>query len=395
MKMDKRKPQHWWLLLGFLLQGALGLVARRFRKRETGLVLLYGHKLNGNLLAICRYIREHPESGLRCVFLSMDAAYCQELEAQGFEAQWAAGTGCARLLAGAGALVSDHGLHALQPFLAGYQRAGLHFVDVWHGIPFKGFDAEDFRVQQRYDECWVASESQSALWSGKFGFDPDIVHATGYARTDQLVTPEISNPEAKRRLGLDPATCGKTLLFAPTWAQDHKGRSFYPFGCTEGEFLGALSAFAGRHGATILLRSHMNSGDVAASVYPHVIALPGTRYPDTEEILLASDLLVCDWSSIAFDFLLLDRPTIFLDVQPPFRKGFSLGPEYRFGSLVKNQQALLQALETWVTRPDEYWQAQSDSHRSIKTAVYGDKADGHAARRGVARLRDLLRITDG
>src|SRR5690606_40302310 len=61
----------------------------------------------------------------------------------------------------------------------------LRFFDVWHGIPFKGFDADDFRVQHRYDECWVASPLLRDLYIQRFGFEPQRVVATGYARTDR------------------------------------------------------------------------------------------------------------------------------------------------------------------------------------------------------------------
>jgi len=42
--------------------------------------------------------------------------------------------------------------------------------------------------------------------------------------------------------------------------------------------------------------------------------------------LLASDVLICDRSSIPFDHLLLDRPTLFRDLPAPSRNGFSLRP---------------------------------------------------------------------
>lgn len=387
MKLDKRKPLHWLLLIAFAIQAGVGLLMRVARhRRRSGIVVLYGHKLNGNLLAIYRCLEKNGD-GMRPVFLSMDTAYCNELNAADIRCQRATGAGCARLLAVADALISDHGLHALQPFHPIYRRLGLRFFDAWHGIPFKGFDADDFRLQHNYDEVWVASESQRDLWIEKFGFNPKIVHATGYARTDQLVIRTLEDGEAKHRLGLDPAACGKTILFAPTWAQDNKGHSIYPFGCSEQEFLGALSTFADRHGATILLRSHLNTGTATKRTYSNVITLPSTHYPDTEAILLASDMLVCDWSSIAFDFLLLDRPTIFLDVPPPFRKGFSLGPEHRFGDVTKNLPDLLRALEYYAMQPSIYWMAHGATHQSARNYIYGNKADGHSTIRCIARLQ--------
>jgi CDP-glycerol glycerophosphotransferase len=154
--------------------------------------------------------------------------------------------------------------------------------------------------------------------------------------------------------------------------------------------MNALSRFAVANSATILLRSHLNTGGASTGEYPGVVALPGTRFPDTEAILLASDILVCDWSSIAFDFLLLQRPTVFLDVPPPFRKGFSLGPEYRFGAIARDLPELMRQLETCVGEPEAYWRVHAGTYQSIRHQVYGDKADGHSAARCIARLQARL-----
>ena len=393
VKINKRNPIHWLLLVAFLVQGVLGLLLRATRPVKQGrkTVVLYGHKLNGNLLALQRHIHAHPEYGLQPIFLSMDAAYRKELEEQGISTCSAASWDCAVLLGHACAVISDHGLHALQPLLAGYQWLGLRFFDVWHGIPFKGFDGQDFRLQRRYDETWVASTLCRDLYISRFDFELARVQATGYPRTDRLVQPNEDLQALRAALGL-PAQ-GRLILFAPTWAQDAKGRSIYPFGYSEAEFLQELSTLADRHGATVLLRSHLNSGNVDGgdALPPGIVALPSARYPDAESILLISDVLVCDWSSIAFDYLLLKRPTIFLDVPPPFRKGFSLGSEYRFGPVVADLPPLLQQLDTCLTSPDTYWHAYGEQHHTIRQKVYGRMADGLASQRCIVRLLACIR----
>lgn len=390
MKIDKGNPVHWLLLLAFFVLSGVGAMLRLGRSRRAeGLVVLYGHKLNGNLLALHQYMVACPEARLSPVFLTMDRSYRDELRAAGVQCCWASGVGCARLLAKASALASDHGLHAMQPWHGLYRRLGMRFVDVWHGIPFKGFDADDFRLQHRYDEIWVASNLCRHLYVERFGFRPERVVVTGYARTDRLLKPGADKTTIRRSLGL-PST-GPLMLFAPTWKQDATGRSLYPFGCQEHEFLGALSALAARDGGSVVLRSHLNSGEVGDGNPANVYGLPASRFPDTESILLACDVLVCDWSSIAFDFLLLDRPTVFLDVEPPFRKGFSLGPEYRFGPVVDSLPTLLSVLEPALSDPQAYWRTNGERHREIRRRVYGGLDDGGSAARCVQRLSRQLK----
>lgn len=372
MKIDKKNLLHWsYLLLSGLNVGVALLCRPFFRKRKRKRVILYGHKLGGNLLAIYRHLRETSPHDIEVAFLSLDPAYHRELSASGESCLLATSPRSIPWLATADAVISDHGLHALLPMLF---LSDMKFFDVWHGIPFKGFDADDFRVQHRYDEVWVASPSQRALYIERFGFDPEIVHATGYARTDRLVRRAEGDADIKRHLGLDPTSNDKLVLFAPTWQQDADNRSLFPFGIDEQTFLRALSQLGQRVGATFLVRAHLNSGAVADHDFERIVHLPFARYPDTEAILLVSDILICDWSSIAFDYLLLDRPTIFLDVEAPFAKGLSLDASHRFGAIAGNMDEFLRLLERYLFEPERYLQEFAGKCARIEARVYADAA---------------------
>ena len=395
MKIDKSNPRHWFSLLSFMLQAAMGLalrLARPFRREPlTTAVVLYGHKLNGNLLALHDHLIAHPSLGLKPVFLSMDTGYCKTLQVQGVMACEASSAACAGLLARADVLISSHGLHSLQCLRWFYQRLGMRFIDVWHGIPFKGFDADDFKVQRKYSEAWMASPLLAQLYVNRFGFEPERLAVTGYARTDRLVTQNGKSAAALRR-DVGAPEHGPLVLFAPTWVQDDKGRSIYPFGCSEAEFLQAISGVAARHGGTVLMRAHLNSGVVGGGG-ANVLSVPQSLFPDTEAVLLAADVLVCDWSSIAFDYLVLERPTIFLDVPAPFAKGFSLGPEYRFGPVVPSLAELVLQLDRVLGSPEYVHAELLPQLKVAKEAVYEGYADGLSAQRCAERLVKKLPTT--
>lgn len=377
MKIDKSNPLHWLYLAAFAIQSILGLLLRPFSVKSV--ITLYGHKLNGNLLPLY-------EGHGNTVYLSLDRAYCHHLQSKGIRAQWACGIGAAVLLARSKFIVTDHGLHSLELLLPVYQKIGLKCIDVWHGIPFKGFDADDFRLQHMYNEIWVASPPHKKLYVERYGFPAEKVVVTGYARTDVLVRPKLCTRELRNQLELPSE--GPIILFAPTWSQDAQGRSLYPFGHDEAEFLEALSRFAVKHHATIILRTHLNSNGAVAKRYPSIVRMPSSEWTNTESILQVSDVLICDWSSIAFDYLLLNRPTLFLDVPAPFAKGFSLGPEYRFGPVVGNLDDLINELDCAIRRPEEYWHLHVEAHQSVRSEVYEGWDDGQATQRCLERLAD-------
>lgn len=385
MKIDRRNPRHWVYLLASGCWALLAAAIRPFLQDKKGrpLVLLYGHKLSGNLLALYRHMRADV-AGPNVVFLTIDPAYHRQLVEQGHESILAITPGCVLALARTNAIVSDHGLHAFEVLL---HASSIKFFDVWHGIPFKGFDADDFRVQHRYDEIWVASPLMKCIYEDRYGFAPAKVVVTGYARTDRLVR-ECNSDQSPFRRYLGLPDNGKVVLFAPTWQQDDTGRSVFPFGIGPEPFCEMLSTLATRFCATVIFRTHLNSGSIAELVgrYPGLTTLAYADYADTEQVLLIADVLICDWSSIVFDYLLLDRPTVFLDVPPPFRKDFSLGPEYRFGAIAGDMSTLEQLLETAIAEPGQYRAMHQRRHQEVRQQVYGSIADGRAAERCLERL---------
>jgi len=385
MKIDRLNPRHWWLLLVSGVIALLAVLVRPFHQSRgrAKQVVLYGHKLGGNLLALYRYIRAHPESGIEVTFLSLDPDYAQKLTDQGESCVSLTSPTSLRVLCAADVLISDHGLHALLPLL---YASNLRFVDVWHGIPFKGFDADDFRVQHRYDEVWVASPLMRKIYIERYGFRSERVIITGYARTDVLVASNQDTRAVRQRLGLPVG--GRLVLFAPTWKQDDCGRSLFPFGLEARQFLEQLAPVLVENDAYLVLRTHLNSPVPAQLAGERVMCIPYAEQPDTEALLLASDMLVCDWSSIAFDFLLLERPTIFLDTLPPFRKGFSLGAEYRFGPVASKMQELVLLVRQFTGQPADYHRVYGGRSRAVRDQVYAQFADGFAVSRSIDRLAD-------
>jgi CDP-glycerol glycerophosphotransferase len=213
------------------------------------------------------------------------------------------------------------------------------------------------------------------------------VYSIGAPRTDKLV--ESGDRGSDFRKFANVPLQNPIILYAPTWQQDDRGRSLIPFGQDEEEFLGRLSAFCKERNCYLVLRSHQNTSFLERP-YDNVLYCPQVEYPDTEDILLETDILISDWSSIVFDYLLLNRPTIFLDVPHPFAKGCTLGPEYRFGHVVPDLHELTEALGEYVDHPDRYWARYGERHRAIKEFTYDSNADGCTSERCLNRLHELF-----
>ena len=383
MKIDRTNPRHWLILLRSSAMLALALPARLVPRRSPAkVVVLYGHRLNGNLLPL-HELNDRPggPEDLTFHYLSIDPDHLEEL---GRAPRVLSGLRFRDLvtLVRSDVVVTSHGLHHFEVLRL---LTGIRFVDVWHGIPYKGFEAGEFRLQHTYDEVWVSSEQMARTYVDTFGFAPSAVHPVGYARVERLLSHPESRAEVLRRYGLAEAP---TVLIAPTWQQDDRTRSIVPFGLSLGEFVGRVAR--AHPDWQFIFRAHLNVTAVDEVEVPeNVRVMPAATHPVAEDFLLLADVLVTDWSSIAFDFLPLDRPVVYLDTPAPFDRGFSLGPEHRFGRVAASAAELDSALEEAVQRPEAYQRAHEEARQRTLRVAYGSTLDGRVLERSLVRLRRL------
>jgi CDP-ribitol ribitolphosphotransferase len=203
-------------------------------------------------------------------------------------------------------------------------RPGTARVQVWHAAgAFKKFgysvidksfgaDEDTIRlvpIHSNYDVCLVSSTAAIPHYMDAFHLPRDrFTSALGLPRVD-LFFDEGRRARAseaiRRRYGL-PAD-RKVLLFAPTFRGDAVRSARYD----DNLDLGAMrDALAGDW--LLLVRLHplvRESVHLPPDLAGFVIDV--SDWPDVNELMLVADLLVTDYSSVIFEFALLDRPMAF------------------------------------------------------------------------------------
>ncbi|QKW22709.1 CDP-glycerol glycerophosphotransferase family protein [Kitasatospora sp. NA04385] len=196
------------------------------------------------------------------------------------------------------------------------KRTGTVHVQTQHGTPLKamgmdlvdrplaadGMDFERLReVVGRWDYLVSPNPHTSEHFARAFPGTYQVLD-TGYPRNDRLVlaTPEQC-VDARRALGI--ADGQRTVLYAPTHRESRGG--YLP--------LLDLPALAERLGPgwTVLVRTHYfhegGAGDLTAAPGAATL-LDVSDHPSVEDLYLAADTLVTDYSSMMFDYAVLDRP---------------------------------------------------------------------------------------
>jgi CDP-ribitol ribitolphosphotransferase len=203
-------------------------------------------------------------------------------------------------------------------------RPGTTFVQTWHAsgafkkfgysVLDKSFGAtEDLtrrvRIHGNYDLCLIGSPAGALFYAEAFRqpverFAPEL----GIPRTDVLFDAAVlarTNEAVRRRYGIAPDR--RVVLYAPTFRGDSVGTA------VAGPMLD-LRQLHDRLGEdhTVLLRLHpfVRAG-VAIPPELASFAIDVSDHPEINDLLVASDALVTDYSSVIFEYALLRRPMLF------------------------------------------------------------------------------------
>ncbi|MEU9479757.1 CDP-glycerol glycerophosphotransferase family protein [Streptomyces sp. NPDC048191] len=257
------------------------------------------------------------------------------------------------------------------------KRMGLDQKE--HPAAAKGLDFKALLSRiDKWDYSISANSHSTRMWERAYPARYTSLDY-GYPRNDVFYTSDAASVRAARaRLGIPP---GKTaVLYAPT----HRD---YEAGFTPRL---DLAAFADRLGedTVLLVRAHYFYGGAASP-------LTGLRrsgriidvssYDPVEELCLAADALVTDYSSIMFDYANLDRPiVVYADDWETYRttRGvyFDLTAEHP-GQVARTQEELTEIFASGAWRDESAAKARAAFRRR-----FCEYDDGRAAERVVRRV---------
>ena len=198
------------------------------------------------------------------------------------------------------------------------KREGQHLLQTWHGTPIKKLlrDAPGAvtpryrRLMDRQVPQWDLLLAQSPQAGRRLqqalGYHGPV-RVGEYPRNVRLLGGAQLRRRVRHELGIGSGR--PVVLYAPTWRESLRPATGAA-GCGAAggpQAAGALDGarLADHLGAAVLIRSHhMNR---AARVRGMVDV---SGYPSVEELMVAADVLVSDYSSIFFDFALTGKPAV-------------------------------------------------------------------------------------
>lgn len=195
------------------------------------------------------------------------------------------------------------------------KRKGQYYIQTWHSsLRLKQIekDAENSLPKEYIEMAKEDSKKCDLLLSGceystkifkrAFWYEGEIFEK-GTPRSDMLLknNNEISK-KVKKKLGINENR--KLILYAPTFRKDD---SLEVYNVDYKNVIEAVKKkYGGQWSFLVRLHPHLVSKSKELIYGDNVIDV--TKYDDIQELLVPSDILISDYSSLMFDFALTERP---------------------------------------------------------------------------------------
>jgi CDP-glycerol glycerophosphotransferase (TagB/SpsB family) len=218
-----------------------------------------------------------------------------------------------------------------------YTTKGTKSVQLWHGTPLKKLEPaqgnqilthrgsyarrlidEGLRPNKNYDVVIATSDESKQTMQAVFS-DAREIAVTGYPRNDALLgAPWIGNfdDEYVRRIKRE-IDFQFLFLYLPTFRRE--GRRALDLFARYGFEAKTVNQTLRELSAILIIKAHPYDGqfDSDGAQFERIFTPSDDDLPDIYRLLREADVLITDYSSVFFDYLLLDRPIVFapFDIQ--------------------------------------------------------------------------------
>lgn len=274
------------------------------------------------------------------------------------------------------------------------KKKGQYVIQTWHGeVALKLVEGEN---EKELSKSYVSKSKKDSkqtdiilagslfdynLIRSAFWYDGKILK-TGMPRNDIFFK---SSDSIKRRLknAIGVSEDVKVVMYAPTF-RDNGDVTCYDL--DQNRLIRVLTRKTGK-AWVLLLRMHPNVNVSRLTMPSNNGLINVSTYPDPQELILISDLLITDYSSISIDAIINKVPVIiYASDLEKYRKGRGLRPLYfelPFQHTQSNEE-LMAAIENFDRQA--YWQ-QANQFMTEKVVSFDD---GHASEQVVKIITHVI-----
>ena len=230
-----------------------------------------------------------------------------------------------------------------------FKKKNTIYLNTWHGASLNHVGnavskRNDFHYEHVNLFC-INGEYERDFVIRDFNLLPESLLASGYPRNDALYeADEQKTREFREALGIPEGK--RVMLYAPTWRDSTDGGASHKL-APPIDWQRWKSELG--YEWVVLLRTHPYTTKLMNVQFDDFV-INCTDYPRINDLMIASDLLISDYSSTILDYSILEKPIICFGYdfeEYSAQRGFYFDMETVMpGGVVRNEDALLSRIKT-------------------------------------------------
>ncbi len=322
MKFQKNNPTHYIIYSCSFLIYIICIFIKFFNvKSKNKSITLTGHKLIGNLEVL--FNNQNQES-LILNYITFN--YQDYLDLKIFYKKKGLDSNIFYVLKpldvykclSSNLIIASHGIF-FHKFITKY----LKIKTLYCGHAIEGAypiekDNKLFKDLQNYSEVWMYSDFEKDMFIDDFKYPYTNLKVNGYPRVQYL----LENGNKQNALKENNKINNKIVLYAPTASRNDKdflNSIFSPFKL---ENLKKLDEFFEKINTTLIIKTHLNDkfSFEVENYFENSTFVKHTKNLTVDydyDFLIMSDILLTDYSTVYVDYLILDKPIVFLAPPDP------------------------------------------------------------------------------
>ena len=393
-----KESNYYKILRDIVLPFCFKFISKMFRSKvDENLIIMGAYSGNSymdNTKYLFEFLNEH--SNYHVVWFTKSRELLAELRNKGYKVVFSLSLEAVKLLRKAKFIFLTHGVYDVLPIDFSPQTK---IIMTWHGTVIKDI-TENFESTYSYKR-WVnflklksypnqycdyvltptKNKYEHEILTTAFQVTSNKILDLGYPRNDILFNNNLEFiQKLKEKYGI-PDNIKHVILYVPTFRD--AGSLKLPF---QENDLKDLNKILAEKSAIFLFKGHSYEKKISFGEleYINLVKQPS----DIQELLIISDLIISDYSSVIFDFLLTMKPIILfpydLDL---YQKGRGLHydlTEIAPGPIVYDVKSLIETIQDMETLDSKY--------RDVREKIR-DRFNKHHDGKSIERLLTFLNIS--
>lgn len=193
-------------------------------------------------------------------------------------------------------------------------------TQIWHaGVGFKSVGYARFGLKgspdpynsahRRYTYALVGNEHLRTIYSEVFGIEEEALLATGMPRLDHFLDADVERAYRQEMLGRYPwAGRGRVIVFAPTFRGTGQRTAYYPYDVIDMDRLYRMCVETDSYFVFEMHHFIRKRPQIPPEYADRILDLSDESLT---KLFFIADVLVTDYSSCFYDYLLLNKPVVF------------------------------------------------------------------------------------